>query len=594
MRILHTIIAIISSQILFSQQTYFVTQTGNGSKNGSSWENASDDLSKIVDGAKSGDNIWVSTGTYQGGFYMKEGVSVYGGFSGNERQLNERKMPGTNENLTILDGNNSYRVLTQSSDFSISTVWDGFIIQNGSSQNGGGVYLRKNGIVRRCIIKNNSTAMPAIGDYIPQEGGVIFQVNKDEKKVWIISEEDCGRNYHIYYNGNTNINNIEDAILDMNGKINTYSLAKSRATQAIQAFRGGGQSDWYIPSAGEWARFIERQGDGSFKQTKTYELVEASLSAYGKTPLSGKKYWSSTSAEHNGMASVWYINFQNDDIQKVNIWQYNHIRGIRYYTITSSDGKGGGVFALDGSRIEGCLLTKNQSSMGSAICARGDITILNSTIVDNKLESSSYTSSAIDGNSVVKVYNTVVAGNLTATGGSDKYIGAPYYAYSAVESSVVTAGEANVLVNNVSELGFVDVTAKNYRLTTSSILAEKGNINYLPIALYSDLVGNNRVSNNKVSVGAYQQDYVSNINNKTDIKTSIYPNPVKTGSMINVDFNSLESDALVEVYDMFGRIISTDQGNVQLKIQSPKSAGIYLLRITLPSKVISEYKLVVI
>ena len=195
---------------------------------------------------------------------------------------------------------------------------------------------------------------------------------------------------------------------------------------------------------------------------------------------------------------------------------------------------------------------------------------------------------------MVKVYNTVVAGNLTATGGSDKYIGAPYYAYSAVESSVVTAGEANVLVNNVSELGFVDVTAKNYRLTTSSILAEKGNINYLPIALYSDLVGNNRVSNNKVSVGAYQQDYVSNINNKTDIKTSIYPNPVKTGSMINVDFNSLESDALVEVYDMFGRIISTDQGNVQLKIQSPKSAGIYLLRITLPSKVISEYKLVVI
>ena len=592
MRILLTIIAVIASQVIFSQQTYYVTQTGNGNKDGKSWENASNNLSETLDNAQSGDAIWVASGTYQGGFFMKDGVSVYGGFAGNETQLNERKMPGTNENLTILDGEDSYRVLTQNNDFTNTSVWDGFVIQNGSSQTGGGVYLRKNGIIRRCIIKNNNTALPAVGDYIVQEGGVVFQVNKEDKKVWLIAEDDCGRNYHIYHGGSTNINTIENAILDMDGKVNTALLTKSRAAQAIQAYRGGGKSGWYIPSAGEWAAFLKLEADGSFEKTKTYELVEASLLANGKTPLSGKKYWSSTSAEHNGMASAWYINFQNEDIQKVNIWQYNRIRGIKYYTANSEDGKGGAVFAIEGSRIENCLISENGASLGSAICARGNVVLLNNTIVNNKLESSENNSSAVDGNSVVKIYNTIIAGNLTASGEADKYSGAPHFANSAVETSFIASGESNILLKNVSEVGFVDISSKDYNITTSSSLSEAGNIAYIPQDLDSDLSGKTRISGEKVSIGAYQQNYVSSNNENLLSEISIYPSPVKAGEFVYFSLNSDDKDMLVEIYDITGKKIISEK-KLQGKIQAPKSAGTYILKLTLETKTSYEYKLIV-
>lgn len=595
MRIILTFVAFIICQSVFSQQIYHVTQSGSGDKSGESWENASDDLAKTVDNAQFGDTVWVAAGTYLGGFYMKEGVSVYGGFAGNETSLDARKMPGTHENITTLDGNGSYRVLTQDADFIASTIWDGFVIQNGSSRTGGGVYLRKNGIVRRCIIKGNSTTMPAVGDYIPQEGGVVFQVNKLEKKVWIISEEDCGRTYHIYNGGgNENINNIADAVLDMNGKINTYSLTKSDVTQVVKAYRGAEKSDWYIPSVGEWSQFLKLQDDGSFKKTKTYELVEASLFAYGRMPLFGKGYWSSTLAEHNGMASSWYINFQNEDIQKINIWQYEHVRGIRYYTIADGTGKGGGIYALDGSHIEGCLLSENQSSAGSAIYATGNVMILNNTIISNQLESSSSTSSAIDANSTVMVCNTIVAGNLTAAGEYDKYAGEAYYAYSAIESSAVASGQSNILVDNISELGFVDYAARDYKLLPSSILLEKGNTVYLPVGLDSDLSGDVRISNRRVSIGAYQQYYTSGTDKHVFSGLRIYPNPVKINDIINIDLSPIESVALVEIFDMYGKKIISKKGYDQIKIQAPKSTGIYVLKITLSAKTVSEYKLIVI
>ena len=96
----------------------YVTQNGAGSKDGSSWVNASDDLQLMINESASHDMIWVAQGTYKpirafdnlsqinlknriNAFVLKSDVKVYGGFAGIETALAERNYV---QNKTVLSG----------------------------------------------------------------------------------------------------------------------------------------------------------------------------------------------------------------------------------------------------------------------------------------------------------------------------------------------------------------------------------------------------------------------------------------------------------------------------------------------------------
>ena len=78
----------------------YVSTTGSG--DGSSWSNASSDLQAMIDASSAGDEVWVAKGTYRPtkliktskkrsyAFMLKEGVSLYGGFAGNESSRDDR------------------------------------------------------------------------------------------------------------------------------------------------------------------------------------------------------------------------------------------------------------------------------------------------------------------------------------------------------------------------------------------------------------------------------------------------------------------------------------------------------------------------
>lgn len=140
-------------------QRLYVIQDGSGNKNGDSWLNAMDDLSRAIEEASSGDTIFVGPGKFEGGFFLKEGVCVIGSVdTGNEKD-NLTGIPLIKENATILDGCSLYRVITQESNFNTPTSLEGFIIRNGNANEGAGVRLRKNGIIKNCIIENNKAGM---------------------------------------------------------------------------------------------------------------------------------------------------------------------------------------------------------------------------------------------------------------------------------------------------------------------------------------------------------------------------------------------------------------------------------------------------
>jgi hypothetical protein len=115
--------------------TFYVKTNGTGSGTGS-WTNASNNVQAMINAANAGDEIWVATGTYQPAagtsFYMKEGVKIYGGFSGYEVSLEER-----NRTLgfyrTTLTGGGAVDFTIDNTDISLTNaaVLDGFDITGG-------------------------------------------------------------------------------------------------------------------------------------------------------------------------------------------------------------------------------------------------------------------------------------------------------------------------------------------------------------------------------------------------------------------------------------------------------------------------------
>ena len=158
----------------------YVSPDGTG--DGSSWSNATPLLQFATYLSNGGDTrVWVKSGTYYGdeadpinAFGIARSNKVYGGFSGNEGpdfDLNNRDLEA---NPTILDGQNTKRVLNQAEFFSSATraVWDGFIIQNGAAGSGAGIYLNDFTTISNCIIRNNQTNGFGGGIYINSSTGV--------------------------------------------------------------------------------------------------------------------------------------------------------------------------------------------------------------------------------------------------------------------------------------------------------------------------------------------------------------------------------------------------------------------------------------
>ncbi|MDG4716640.1 choice-of-anchor Q domain-containing protein [Winogradskyella marincola] len=165
---------------IYSGNVIFVNANVSGGTNdGLSWANAIPDLNEALSLAESCttiQEIWVASGTYKPGtldtdtFTIPEGVTLLGGFSGNETNVNDRNWLN---NPTTLSGdiNNSNSSNAGDSHTIIKMVknnitLDGFIIQNsyadstdGSTfaigRSGAGIYNAGNNTISNCIFHRN-------------------------------------------------------------------------------------------------------------------------------------------------------------------------------------------------------------------------------------------------------------------------------------------------------------------------------------------------------------------------------------------------------------------------------------------------------
>lgn len=197
-----------------AQTIRYVNASATGANNGTSWANAFTSLQSALDVAVSGDQIWVAKGTYtpikdiSGSttpgdprtktFYLKGGVSLYGGFAGGEATLSLRKVV---INQTILSGDfygddgsnfsgnteNVYHVVV-ANNLTVATELDGFTISGGNANNssnlfsglsntfGGGLSIYACGSnlkVNNCVFKQNYASHGG-GIYNKSNSGPIF------------------------------------------------------------------------------------------------------------------------------------------------------------------------------------------------------------------------------------------------------------------------------------------------------------------------------------------------------------------------------------------------------------------------------------
>lgn len=161
----------------------YVTTTGSGNQDGSSWSNAVGNLQYAMDVA-TGNNppssVWVAAGTYSqaNAYIVQPNVAVYGSFAGNEPYTYDLTQRDFENNATVLDGENTRRVIDQTCPFSATnlgnptlpfrngeSLLNGLTIQNGycydddyyagrDARHGGG-YLMDNTTLQYCTFKQN-------------------------------------------------------------------------------------------------------------------------------------------------------------------------------------------------------------------------------------------------------------------------------------------------------------------------------------------------------------------------------------------------------------------------------------------------------
>lgn len=177
---------LLSASILKSAGVVYVVPGGTGS--GSAWNDAMGDVQSAINAASSGTDVWIQGGTYSvtTTISQKNGVDVYGSFAGTETSIEERPLSANGNPWdftlpTIFDGGNQCRLMKSTSGVTTESIVDGITFINGngadaSYQNnlGGALFIGTSfAVYQRCVFRNNST--PLNGGAINMTRGIIRQ-----------------------------------------------------------------------------------------------------------------------------------------------------------------------------------------------------------------------------------------------------------------------------------------------------------------------------------------------------------------------------------------------------------------------------------
>ncbi|MBP5496578.1 MAG: C10 family peptidase [Bacteroidales bacterium] len=457
----------------------FVTTTGAGSHDGSTWANAMG-LQEAMDAAGTITDrvpyLYVKKGTYTGNqnsvnsFEIKPNVRAYGGFNGNEPanfDLNNRTQ--TNINQTILFGSNARRVLYQNTDFpdDQASVFDGFTIRGGTvntAEEGGGAYLRKNCTLRNCVITANNAAISGSASNVSRGGVAVYNNGGTLTDCEIynntINISGTGYGHRVYGVG----------VYNRNGVVTNCNIHDN-----LTVFDGNGDN-WQVLGGGIYDDLSE-------------SLIQDNHITHNSAERGGGLFLSGSSVVNRCVISN-----------------------------NTTFGNGGGVYtSSNGSSLNHCLISNNAAGdKGGGVYGRSS-TFTSCNIVRNSAVNDGGGLYTINGG---VLRNSIVWGNKVGT--ANNQLAANSYQHFTMESSAVEGGYSGAVMleaeNTGSGIGYpkftnptleagVDVNNAigDWTLQNGSICIDMG-LNALAGGT-TDLAGNPRIQQERVDIGAYESAF---------------------------------------------------------------------------------------
>lgn len=515
----------------FCHATIRYVKTGNaGTAPYTNWGTASNDLQAVINQCVAGDEIWIAAGSYRpnrradaltvitaadrnNAFVLKNGVKVYGGFTGVETLLGQRNSTthvvtlsgdiGTALNIT----DNCYHVVISANNSSTTTLLDGVTISGGNANAAAGVLS---------ITVNTFTITP-------RYGGGMYKVSSAAD----ISDCRFSRNNAslsgagIYETLSTvssvysNCSIVQNSSADDGGGM--YILTSSCLYQACNFTSNDATGN----GAGIYIR-----GTGSPAFTTCIISSNDAIAEGGAFYLTGSGSPTFTNctintntAGSNGGAVASYTTGS---------------AGITATIISgnTSSSAGGGLFTNNSPvELTNCLISGNLAAAGGGIWnSFSDAIIINCTIAGNRATAQG--GGIANGTSNPTIQNCIVYGNTgvpTSTNTIYNSGSTPVVQYSLIEGGYAGTGNqsANPLFVNQAAAFSAPTIGGDYRVQKCSPALNGGNNAYIPPGITTDLDGNSRISYGTADMGAYEKQLILAV---PDANGIVYVDITKTGN----------------------------------------------------------------
>lgn len=419
---------IISPLSMLSKTIYYIKSSVTGDGSALSWENASNDIQKMIDQAQVGDEIWIAKGTYyppehstySWSLLLKDGIDIYGGFSGIETSIEERIKSDLNsdgtikpwefENAVIISGDlernddpedldrftysdNCSRVIdTEGNTFINETILDGITISGGRATYpihlyGGGFFLCEKMILSNSIISYNYTYGNGGGGI---NNGIITNCYFHNNSCFQIGGalENLGKVDACLFEENSS-NNSGSAIYNT-GTVENCTVRKNRNTPAIISsgiisectieyntsnYNGGGIYNIGTVLNSQINNNSTTMAGGGVYNEENTKLINCSIfnnSAVTGGGISGGGLIDSCNILNN------YASSQSGGIAGT-------ICNVTNCKIVGNDALENGGGSFESSTINNCAISKNKATEGVGGIVLSNSTINESSISENEI-----------------------------------------------------------------------------------------------------------------------------------------------------------------------------------------------------------------